>query len=807
MRSTLRHLKTRLPFLLAALATLAVSIGTSTTMFTVVDTFLFAALPYEHADRLVMIWRTHRQASPPGEESEVPLSPGDFADLRAGAGSFERLAAIDSEYATVTGAGDPSRVHLLAVTGDFFRVLEVDPALGRTLGPEDEKPGAAPAVAVGYGYWQRELGGDPGVLGRTLEVGGSPYQVVGVLPADFHFSESLVATDPRFSKPVDVWAPLDMGTAAHERGFHVLTVVGRLKPGVGVGAADREARAYAEHAAAEYPETDAGYGLEVVSLREQVFGRLRPALLTLWAATGFVLLIACANLATLLMARGQAGHREVAVRLAIGASRARIVRESLLESVGLSLAGGALALGVAWAGVRLLAGLDPAGVFHAYPPAVDLRVFGFTFGVSLLAGLLFGGLPAFRASRIDAADGLREPSGSAPRGARLVFSLLVVSQIALATSLMIGTGLAVKSYVGLLRADLGFDLDRVLTLDLFLPLSRYRDTPRKLALFHDLLERTRKLPGVEAAGMNYALPLSGADPSNGFTIQGRPPLAEGEIQSANLGLVDPGYFRTLGIPLDKGRPLRETDTADAPPVAVVDERMVEQYFAGEDPLGRRISIGGDRSLTIVGVVGSVAQEALEPAARPYVYLPYQQRCYMFTSLVVRTRLDDPRRLAPAIRDVVRGLDRELPISNVSTLEAAYRRSIAPERFSLLLISVIAGVALFLTEVGTYGVMSFVGRQRRAEVGVRIALGAEPGQVFRLLVRQGLVLSLSGAVLGVAIALIGGRVLGNLVYGVGTFDLLVFSIVPAVTLVAAFAAYYLPARSLSGVDPRGILQAG
>ncbi|MCP4679529.1 MAG: ABC transporter permease [Deltaproteobacteria bacterium] len=799
---TFRGLRNKTPFLLVAFATLAISIGAFTTMFTLVNTFLLSSLPYGNADRLVMIWRTYTDASTNEINDELPLSPGAFTDLRENTRSFEQITAMLPESVNVIGAGEPCRINGMAVTGEFFSLLRSKAALGRTLGSEDEQPEAPPVVAISHGYWQRHFGGDPEVIGRTVKIGRIENEVIGVLAADFHFSESLVAGDPRLSKPVDLWTSLKLGNRTSQRGFRFLVVVGRLKPGATLETAQEEAHAYAEYAADQYTTTDRDYGMRVVSLSDQIFDHLRPVLLTLWAATSFVLLIACANLATILMARGQTGHRDIAVRLALGANRSRITRDSLRESILVSLAGGLLSLPIAYAATRLVTALNPVNVFYSYPPRMDLRVFVFTIGVSLVAALLFGAIPAFRASRINPAPGLGEGSNkfTTSSGSRLTFSVLVIAQIALSTTLLIGTGLSVRSFLGLLRADLGVNLERVVTLELFLPLSKYRNTSRKLVFFRELLERTKDLPGVESVGMNYALPFSGVDPSNQFEIEGRPPLEEGENQSANLGLVNPDYFKTLGIPLRRGRFFRDSDTQDAPLVAIIDERMAEQYFSREEPLGRRLSIASAEKITIVGVVGAVKHDAYQENRRPYVYLPYQQRCYMFTRLAVKTRSEESLNLAAAVRRVVRGLDKELPISNVSTLEDAYRSAIAPQRFSLLLISVFAGVALFLTQVGTYGVINFFAKQRQREAGIRMALGAEPKQVFGLIVKQGLTLSLAGTAIGLGIAIGTGKVMATLVYGIETLDFLVFSVIPAMTLVAAVVTCSLPARSLSRVDP-------
>lgn len=793
-------------FIFAVVGSLALTLGAATTMFTVVHAFLLSSLPYRSADRLVMIWQYPKQASEEGGDEALPLSPGAYTDLERRGRSFEQLAAFFSESVNATESGDVNRLHALFVTGEFFPLLGVRASIGRALGAEDIEPDAAPAVAISHEFWQRQFGGDPGILDRTLDFGGRTRQIVGVLPAGFRFSESLVASDPALSKPVDLWVPLTLGDGVHERGFHFLTTIARLSPGASLEAAREDLEAYAALAAENYPDTDARYGLSALSLRDQIFGSLRPALLTLWAATLILLLITCVNLATLLLARMYKKRRNTAVRLALGAARPRIVRDWLAEAIALSLAGGALSLGVAFLGIRVLTALQPLEVFRSYPPRIGPEVILFTLGASLAAALLFGLLPALLASRTDFPTAMREGTTRLTGRSRLAFSALVAAQIALTTALLVGMGLSFKSFQALLRADLGIDLDldNVVTFDLFLPRSKYRDAALKVEFLGELLDRIEGLPAVESVGMNYALPFSGVNPSNHLDIEGRE-SREGEVLSANLGLVNAGYFKTLGIPLLRGRSFLPSDVADSTPVAIVDEELARRYLGGRDPIGRRLSIASDLSLTIVGVVGTVQHEALNDAARPYVYLPYQQRSYLFTSVAVKIRIEDPLSLAQPLRRLVRDLDESVPISKLSTLQDAYRKAISPQRFSLILISVLAGVSLFLTLIGTYGVMAFLVRQREQEAGIRLALGAAPHQIIGLVVRRGLTVSLVGTVIGLAIAVAAGRILANLAYGVETLDALVFSMVAAITLVGAFFAYYPPARALSRVEPTRILR--
>jgi predicted permease len=788
-------------FVFVSVASLAISMGAATTMFTVVNSFLFSSLPYQNPDRLVMVWHHQDEGTEQGEA--LPLSPGAFSDLRGRRDSLEQVAGFFSESVNLTDGDEASRVHALFVTDEFFPMLGRPAAIGRTLGAEDTQEDTPVVVVISHEYWQRQFGADPSILERTVEFGGRVHEVAGVLPADFRFSESLVATDPALSRPVDLWVPFALGDRASERGFHYLTTIARMTDGASLPAVRGEIEAYTASAAEQYPDTDRDYRMSVIPLRDQIFGSLQPVLLTLWAATLFILLIACVNLATLLLARMHTRRRDTGVRLALGASRSRIIREALEESVFLAVVGGLLSLGVAFLAIRLLTVLNPVSVFRSYPPQIDVRVVLFTIGLSVVAGVSFGVLPAIRASRTDFATAMSEGTVRLTGRSRLAFTALVATQIALATTLLIAMGLSFRSFQTLLHADLGLRIDRVATFDVFLP-SAYRDTSRRVGFLGELLDRMEALPGVESLAMNYALPFSGVNPSNGFEIEGRE-VKDGESLSANLGLVNREYFETLGIPLLQGRSFQQSDTVESVPVAIVDEQMVRRYFGGRDPLGRRISIASDTPLAIVGVVGAVKQDALEDEGRPYVYLPYQQRCYMFSSFAIKTDLENPLSLAESLRAAVRDLDRGVPISRVTTLEHSYRSAIAPHRFSLLLMSIFAGVSLFLTIVGIYGVMSFLVRQREQEAGIRMALGATPQQIFGLIFKQGLVLSLAGTATGLGMAVAAGRVLENLAYGVETLDSLVFSIVPAVTLLGAFIAYYPAARALSRVDPNESLR--
>jgi putative ABC transport system permease protein len=802
----LRVLGKRPAFLAAVLLTLGLSIGASTAIFSVVNALLLRPLPYEEPGRLAMVWQTSAEKLKKTGSENLPVSYGDFTALRESGQSFEQLAGLDPWFANLTGVEDPERVSGVRASANLFSLLRVAPMLGRTFSAEDESPQAERVVVLSHGFWRRRLAGDPNVIGSRITLNNNPYTVIGVLPQDFRFTEVSNLSAYRFPERTDVWAPLKLGDQANNRGFHNLAVVGRLKPGVSVEQARAEIRNYADRAAQQYPDTNKSYGMKVITLSEQVTGGVRPVLLILFAATGFVLLIACVNLAILLLARVTARYREMAVRLALGASRGRIVRQLLAESVFLSLAGGVLGVVVAYLGTWLLVGFSPYKVLQNSPVGLDQRVLGFTLVVSLLTGALFGVLPALQSAESNLTEDLKEGSYGSSKRSRSLQQGLVVVEIALTVVLLIGAGLSTKTFIRLLNLDPGFNPERVLTLEVFLPFSRYDNATKTVAFFQQALDRVKDIPEVEAAGMNYALPFGGTNPSNSFEIEGRPPLQAGEVQSANLGLVNGDYFRALGIPLLAGRSFNEHDTADSQPVAIIDQGMARQYFPNEDPLGKRVSIASKKLLTVVGVVGPVKHDALEAQPRPYVYLPFQQRSYTFTSFAIRTRTAEPERLAAAVRQAFKAVDKDLPVSNVTTLEKTYSEAIAPQKYSMLLLLVFALMALLLTEIGIYGVMNYAAEQRKREVGIRIALGATPDHVFWLFIKRGMVLMAAGLALGLFSSLWLVQLMSSLIYGINSRDLLTFSSISVLTVLVTFLACYLPAKGTTRVDPVKVLRA-
>jgi putative ABC transport system permease protein len=802
----LRVLRKKPVFFTVVLLTLAVSIGATTAIFSVVNSILLHPLPYDEADRLVVVWQTNAELLKESGLKVTPVSYGDFSDLKENHPAFEQVAALDTWFANLTGVEEPERLYGVRASATFFNLMRVQPLFGRTFLPEDEQPNANRVVLLSHDFWLRQFGRDRGVIGRQLVLNDYPFTVVGVLPQDFRFTEASNLSSFKFSERTDVWAPLIIGDRRNNRGFHNLAVIGRLKPGASVEQADLEVQVLGQRTAQQYPGSNAGYGMKAISLKDQVTSDLKPVLLTILAATGFVLLIACADLAILLMARAATRQGELAVRMALGASRGRLLRQLLAESVFLSLLGGGVGVLVAYVSTFLLIGFSPQEILQNNPVRIDLRVLGFTFAVSLLTGLLFGILPAYQGVKADFTEDLKLGARGTARRLRSTLQALIVAEVALTIVLMVGAGLAVKSFIYLLNVNPGFDPNRVVAMDVYLPASRYKESAQGVQLFQQTMEKIKELPGVESVGMNYALPFSGVNPTNTFEVEGQPQLKPGDFQSANLGISNPEYFRTLGIPLLRGRYFTEQDTSTSQPVAIVDERMVNQFFPNEDPIGKRISIASKQPLSIVGVVGTIKHDVFEPSPHPYVYLPYQQRNYSYTSFVVRSKTEDPARLIPSVREAIRTLDGNLPIANVRTLQHSYSEAIAPRRYSMLLLIIFGSIALLLTEMGIYGVIHYAVEQRRREIGIRMALGAQPREVFRIFMKQGLASLLIGLSAGLLLSMGLAKLMMSLIYGISPWDVPTFSSILIITAGATFLASYLPARKATKVNPTEILRA-
>jgi len=793
---------------LVAVAALALGIGANTAIFSVVNTVLLRPLPFAEADRLVMVWDTHPFALKLGYDY-IPSSNGTFADFRQQSESFEQMAALDTWTVNLTGRNEPERIEGTQVSSSLFPLLRARPLLGRAFTPEEEKPGAARVVVMSHGLWQRRFGGDANILGQTVTLDGEKYEVVGVMPPDFTFPQNsgLPAFFP-FAQKTDLWTPWVLTEEQRQnRGSHHIAVIGRLKPGRTLQQAQAELGTIASRLEQQYPDDLKDFGVSVMPLHEQVIGKSRVAILVLLCVVAFVLLIACANVANLLLARAAARQKEVAIRTALGASRGRVIRQLLTESVLLSFIGGALGVLLAMWGVDLLIALSPGDIPRTGEIGIDARVLGFTFGVSLLTGLVFGLAPALQASKQDLHEALKEGGRggtTGPRRAR-VRSILIVFEVALALVLLVGAGLLVRSFFKLRNVSPGFDPENVLTLNVPLPGTRYKDGAQASAFYQRLIERLKALPGVEAVGAVSQLPLTGAEEIDGFDIEGRPGPASGaDVQTADFRVVSTDYFRAMKIPLVSGRYFTEQDTAGAPGVIIIDETLARRFFPNEDPLGKRINEGGSPNrlgfLTIVGVVAGIKHSSLDAEPKPAMYVSYLQSHWLDMTLTVRAGGGGAENLAAAVRREVWALDKDQPVAGVQTLESLFAKAVAPQRFQMMLVGLFAAVALLLSVVGIYGVMAYAVTQRTHEIGIRMALGAQRGDVFKLLMSQGMAQALIGVAIGLAGAFALTRLMSSLLFGVSATDPLTFAGVSLLLSSVALLACYVPARRATKVDP-------
>ena len=780
-----------------AVLTLALGIGASASIFSVVDAVLVHPLPFEDAERLVVMWQRDLKTGTP----VVEISYGEFQDWTAAARSFDSLAAMTATNFRVnlTGRGEPRSLEGAAVSGDFFDILGVRPVAGRTFRPDEDAPGATPVAMLREGFWRRELGADAAVVGGALTLDGAPTTIVGIVPDDVSLP-----------KGAEAWFPAGSGLSAEPaRSIRILKAVARLGSGTSLDEARTEMELVARRQAEARPKENAGFGIHVARLSDQVYGDTRRALLLLFAAVGFVMLIACANVANLLLARGADRESELALRLALGASRNRLVRQLLVESVLVALLAGATGALFAWWSVAALVARVPADVPRLAHVAVDARVFAFCLGLSLLTSLLVGLLPALRASATDPAVALREGTrraSDAVRGRRLR-SALVVGEMALSLALLAGAGLTGRSLMRLLDLAPGFDPSRTVTARLSLP-DKYATKEDRTAFFEPLLERLAAIPGVESAGLVLLRPLS--DPIGwdyDFIVEGQTPEQQERNPPCNYEAVNADYFRTMRIPLVRGRAFGAEDGADTARVTVVSQALAERFWPGQDALGRRLKFGsadGEAPWhTVVGVVGDVRNRGWTDKWLD-AYVPYQQWSFGRMDIVLRTSVE-PLSVVPALRRAVYAGDQDLPLSGVTTMEAAVTGSTAGPRFTALLLGLFAGIAVLLAAVGLYAVMAGAVARRTRELGVRMALGAGRGALLRLVVGDALRLVAGGIAIGLGLALASGQALQGLLYGVKSSDPVTLAAMVLLLAEAALLASALPARRAMRVDPISALR--
>jgi putative ABC transport system permease protein len=793
---------------LIAIITLALGIGANTAIFSVVNAVLLRPLPFEESDRLVYLNESSQQMR------MISISYPNFSDWRTQNQVFEKLGVFNFNSYNLTGSGEAERILAGQMSADLFAALRANAALGRIYTNDEDKPGGAPVVVLSHGFWQRRFGGDPKILNQTLVFNGRGYTVIGVMPPGFLFPGR-----------VEMWVPvgqLSDQPSWQQRGNHPgLNGVARLKPGVTIEQARAEMDRVAANLEKQYPDSNRGNGAIVRPMLEVFVGDIRPALWTLLVAVSFVLLIACANVANLLLARAMTRQKEMALRVALGASRWRIVRQLLTESVLLSLVGGGLGLLLARWGVDLLISINPNGIPRSREIDLDGSVMAFTFAVSILTGIIFGLAPALQASKTDVQDALKDTARTMTAGKRWVRSGLVVVEMALTLVLLIGAGLLIRSFYQLTQVDPGFRYENLLSFSINLPQRKYQNDQQEINFYDRLVQKIRPLPGVLSVGLSSGLPLGNNGWQTSFKVEGRPDPPPGQMPMMEACLAGADYFKTMGIPLLRGRYFTEQDdqshlteeklrrlTENQRSVAgvnviIIDEEFARRYWPNEEAVGKRIRWGNDSSspvMTVVGVVGRVKMDGLNrDSTRVQGYFYHRQLSNTGMTVVIRSSVE-PNQMAAAAREQVRAIDSEQPIYAVRTLEEIRSDSIAPERLNLTLLGVFAAVALVLALVGIYGVMSYAVSQRTHEIGIRMALGAQARDVMRLVVRQGMALALAGVAIGLVAAFALTRLMERLLFDVKAADPLTFAVIALLLIVVALMACYIPARRATKVDP-------
>jgi putative ABC transport system permease protein len=776
-------------FTIVVILTLALGIGANTAIFSFANGILLRPLPYPQSDRLAVIDEIALKEG----GNPIGVSYPNFLDWREQNTVFEGMAShFGTSRFSMTAGGTPSAIRGSRVTYGLFEVLHVSPILGRTFAANEDRPDEDAVVIISYDLWQRSFGGDPNVIGQKIMISSRPRTVIGVMPRGF-----------RFPEVSDIWVPLAFTTQMYTRTDHGLETIARLKDGVTIAQAQTEMNTIAARILEQNPVTNEGLGVTVTSLRQNLSGSYHDALLILLGVVGFVLLVACVNVANLMLARATARQKEFALRAALGASRWRIIRQLLFESLLLAIAGGALGFVLSIWALHLLLTAIPGDLPFWMNFGLDLRVLGFTLAITLLTGLIFGAVPALQTSRVDLNDTLKE-GGRGNSGVRnRARSLLVVSEIAMSLVLLVGAGLMVQSFLRLRRVNIGLDPKNVLTATLVLPRAKYTQEEQRSAFFKQLVERVRTLPGVEAASATGTLPLGGNNWGRSLTVEGYPVLSVGQAPSIQHTVVTPGYFRTMGITLLAGRDFNDADNKDSQDVTIIDERLARQYWPNQSPLGKRVRFGPPEDNepwhTIVGVVSAVRHQRMQEETRPSVYLPHQKIPSSGMTLVARTSTN-PREFIGAVRREVAQLDPDLPVSEVATMEEVVAESIWQPRLYALLFAVFAGGALLLALIGIYGVMAFLVQTRTHEIGVRMALGATARDVFRLIVGRGMKLTALGVVIGIGGAIALTRLIHSLLFNTSTTDPFTFIFISLLLCLAAFFACYLPARRAAKVDP-------
>ena len=783
-------------FTIVAVITMALGIGANTALFSVVNGVLLKSLPFKDPDRLVFAMETNAKFPPPG----IGSSTLNYRDWKEQNHSFETLSARTGFIANLTSSDQPERIQGEKVTWDYFTTLGVAPLTGRTFTADEDRPGGEPVILLSEGLWRRRFGSDAGIVGQTVPINGQAATVIGIMPNDYRPN-------------IEFWMPLAISYQNADRNLHNIQVVGRLAPGVTQEAAQTEMSAIAQRLAEQYPDLNTGWGVAVIPYQSLVTFNVRWALLVLLAAVGVVLLIACANVANLLLARAASREKEIAIRLAMGATRGRLIRQVLTESVLISLIGGMVGVLIALWSTQALISLNPQGIPRSGEIGVDGRVLVFALLASVAAGILFGLVPAWQSSRANVNETLKESGKSTTghaRGHRLR-SALVVVQIGFAFMLLVCAGLLIKSFAQLQRVSVGFNQQHLLTLQVTLPPAQYSKPSDVLGFYREAGERLAALPGVIAAAGISNVPLAGGGPQFIFSVEGRPLPTPADAPIASYRIVTGDYFATMNIPLIQGRTFTDADKEDSLQVVAVNQNMAEMMWPGEDPVGKRLTVGvplpGDKPdyATVVGVVGNVKHTSIAGETGMQIYQPVTQTPFLglgfgrTMNFILRTQLE-PTTLTESARAVIAGLNPRLPVANIKTMETIISESVAANRFNMSLFGLFAVIAMSLTIVGVFGVMNYAVTQRTQEIGIRMALGAQPGQVRALILKQGLVLSAVGLGVGLGGALLVTRLLASLLFSVSATDPLILTAVALLLAAVALLTCYIPARRATKVDP-------
>jgi putative ABC transport system permease protein len=814
IRFALRSLVKTPAFALIAIATLALAIGANSAVFSLINALLVRPLRYSEPSHIALIWE---QFKTQGLE-RIPCSPPEYLDLKKEFRSGTDIAAFDYQTFNVGGGDMPERISGAVVTPSLFPLLGVEPIKGRTFAQEEQGEGHDDVIVISERLWKRRFNSDPMLVGKTLLLNGRSYSVIGIMPAKFEFPIPLYGLQGnQFAERVDIWKPTAFTQLELEsRGNRSYGMITRLRPGVSLNQAQAEIDKIIANWIQTYRDSysGGGFGAKIYSLQDQVVGGMRAGLAILLGAVVFVLLIACANLATMLLARASARERELAVRVALGAGRWHLLRQMLTESVLLAIAGAAIGIFLSVWGLELLKQIGGRTIPRLAEVNVDPVVLIVTAVVAVGTGILFGLIPAFASARLEVTEALKEGGRSSTTGARRnqVRNSLVVAEIALALVLLVGAGLLLKSYARVQNIGPGFDRSNVLTAEIDLPTLKYPQRGSNsynhgvamINFWDEALRRVRQLPGVEAAGGTIVLPLSGSNTDSSFAIEGRSLGGKEPTPDEEIRTITPDYFQVLKTPLLRGRFFTETDNADAPGVVIINEALAKKYWPGKDALGKRITFSDPRKpnpkwLTIVGIVRSIRHRGLDIDPAPEYYLPFAQDPEQHMVLTIRST-QDPRSLASAVRREIQSIDPDQPLANIRTLENVTADSVAPRWMSMVLLGAFAGIALLLSSVGIYGVISYLVVQRTHEIGVRMALGAQRGDVLRLVVGHAAKLVGIGSIIGLALALMSSRTLSALLYNVGPFDAGTFIFVTIALAAVALLASYIPAVRATRADP-------